>query len=99
MSTLNGQRQRALEVIAEKASDSIDTGRSPGSTSPGGCAGNNGDSEKPARTPDATAPSLGAQPPELTDSRSSEMLASAGGSVNGSGEGGERAVLLATKVH
>jgi ATP/maltotriose-dependent transcriptional regulator MalT len=99
MSTLNGQCQRAPEVIAEMASESTDTARPPGSTGPGGCAANNRDSEKPAHTPDVSTPSVGAQTLESTDSRNSEMLGSAGRSVNGAGEGAERAVLLATKVH
>ena len=99
MSTPNGQRQRAPAVIAENASDLIESPRSPGRTSPGGPAGNNGDAEKPAPTQDVSTPSVPARTLGSTDSRSSDVNGSAGRSDNGVAEGAERAVLLATKLH
>jgi LuxR family transcriptional regulator, maltose regulon positive regulatory protein len=71
----------------------------PVSTSPGGPAGNNGDAEKPAPTRDVSTPSVAARTLGSTDSRSADVIGSAGGSDNGAGEGAERAVLLATKLH
>jgi hypothetical protein len=99
MSTPNGQRQRAPAVIAENASDSIGSPRSPGITSPGGPAGNNGDAEKPAPTQDVSTASVPARTLGSTDSRGSDVIGSAGRSDNGVAEGAERAVLLATKLH
>ena len=99
MSTPNGHRRRAPAVIAEKASDSIESPRLPGRTSPGGPAGNNGDAGKPAPTQDVPTPSVPARTLGSTDSRSADVIGSAGRSDNGVGEGAERAVLLATKLH
>ena len=98
MSTPNGHRRRAPAVIAEDASDLIGLSRLPVSTSPGGSAGNNGDAEKPAPTQDVSTPSVAARTLGSTDSRSADVIGSAGGSDNGVGEGAERAVLLATKA-
>ena len=95
----NGHRQRAPEVIAKNASDSIGSPRSPRRTSPPDPAGNNWDAETPAPTRDAATPSLPARPLGSTDARSSDVIGSAGRSDNGVGEAGERAVLLATKLH
>jgi LuxR family maltose regulon positive regulatory protein len=83
----NGRRQRAPEVFADNASDSIGSPRLPGRTSPPDPAGNNWHAETPAR------------PLGSTDSRSSDMTGSAGRSDNGVGEAAARAVLLATKLH
>src|SRR6201993_2022976 len=99
MSTPNGHRQRASAVIAENASDSITSPRSPRRTSPPGPAGNNGDAEKPAPTRDGSTPSVPARTLGSTESRSSDMLGSAGRSDNGVEEAGAGAVLLATKLH
>ena len=96
MSTSNGQRGPAV-IAEENASDSIESPRSP-RTSPGGPAGNNGDAEKPAPIQDVSTPSVPARTLGSTDSRSSDMLGSAGRSDNGVAEGAERAVLLATKL-
>ena len=95
----NGHRQRAPEVIAENASDSIGSPLLPGRTSPPGPAGNNWDAETPAPTQDAATPSVPARPLGSTDSRSSDMSGSDGRSDNGVGEAAARAVLLATKLH
>ena len=95
----NGHRQRAPEVIAENASDSIGSPRLPGRTSPPDPAGNNWDAETPAPTHGASTPSFPARPLGSTDSRSSDMTGSAGRSDNGVGEAAARAVLLATKLH
>jgi LuxR family transcriptional regulator, maltose regulon positive regulatory protein len=97
MSTPNGHRQRGTAVIAESASDAIESPRSPRRTSPPGPAGNNGDAEKPAQTQDVSTPSVPARTLGSTDS--SDVIGSAGRSGNGVGEGAERAVLLATKLH
>ena len=98
----NGHRQRAPEVIADNASDSIGSPRSPRRTSPPDPAGNNGDAEQPAPTQDASTPSVAARTLGSTgsrSSRSSDMTGSGGRSDNGVGEAAARAVLLATKLH
>src|SRR5262245_23504302 len=95
----NGHRQRAPEVIAENASDSIVSPRLPGRTSQGGPAGNNGDTEKPTSIQDVSVPSVAARTLGSTDSRSADVNGSAGRSDNGAAEAAERAVLLATKLH
>ena len=95
----NGHRQRAPEVIAENASDSVESLRLPGRTSPPHPAGNGWDAENPASTQGASTPSVPAWPLGSTDSRSSDVIGSAGRSDNGVGEAGGRAVLLATKLH
>ena len=99
MSTPNGHRGRGPAVIAQNASDLIESARSPGRTSTGGPAGNNGDAEKPAPTQVVSTPSVAARTLGSTDSRGADVIGSAGGSDNGVGEGAERAVLLATKLH
>jgi LuxR family transcriptional regulator, maltose regulon positive regulatory protein len=99
MSTPNGQRSRATAVIADNPSDLLESPQLPGKTSPGGSAGNDGDAEKPAPTPDAPTPSVPARTPGSTDSRSSDVVGSDGHSDTGVAEDAERAVLLATKVH
>src|ERR1700756_67667 len=99
MSTPNGHRQRASAVIAENASDSITSPRSPRRTSPPGPAGTNGDAEKPAPTGEGSTRSVPARTLVSTDSRSADVIGSAGRSDNGVGEAGARAVLLATKLH
>src|SRR4051794_40557755 len=93
MSTPNGQRSRATAVIADNPSDLLESPRLPGKTSPGGPAGNDGDAEKPAPTPDAPTPSVPARTPGSTDSRSSDVIGSDGHGDAGVGEGAERAVL------
>jgi LuxR family transcriptional regulator, maltose regulon positive regulatory protein len=97
--SLNGHRQRAPEVIAENASDSIGPPRSPRRTSPPAPAGNNWDAETPAPTQDAATPNVPARLLGSTDSRSSDMTRSDGRSDSGVGEAAARAVLLATKLH
>lgn len=92
----NGHRERAPEVIADNASDSIGSPRLPGRTSPLDPAGKNWDAATPALTHEASTPSVPARPP---GSRNSDMTGSAGRSVNGVGEAAARAVLLATKLH
>src|SRR5690242_17942120 len=99
MSTPNGHRQRGPAVIAGNASELIESARSPGRTSPGGPAGSNWDAEKPASIEYVSTASVPARRLVSTDSRSSDVNGSAAGSVNGVGEGAERAILLATKVH
>jgi ATP/maltotriose-dependent transcriptional regulator MalT len=99
MSTPNGHRQRGPAVIAENASDLLESSRSPGRTSSPGAGGNGWDAEKPAPTEGAATPSVSARTLGSTDSQSSDMLGSAGRSDNGGGEAGARAVLPATKVH
>src|SRR5512132_2163791 len=65
----NGHRQHAPAVIAENASDLLESSRSPRRTSPPGPAGNNGDGEKPTPTQDASTPSVSARMLGSTDSR------------------------------
>ena len=95
----NGHRQRAPEAIAENASDSVESLRLPGRTSPPHPAGNGWDAENPASTQGASTPSVPAWPLGSTDSRSSDVIGSAGRSDNGFGEAAARAVLPATKLH
>src|SRR6516165_5011330 len=98
----NGHRQRAPEVIADNASDSIGSPRSPRRTSPPAPAGSNWDAKKPAPTQDASTASVAARTLGSTDSRSSrssDMTGSDGRSDNGVREAAARAVLLATKLH
>jgi LuxR family transcriptional regulator, maltose regulon positive regulatory protein len=95
----NGHRQRAPEVIAENASDSIGSLRLLGRTSPPDPAGNNWDAETPAPNQDAATPRVPARLLGSTDSRSSDVTGSAGRSDSGVGEAAARAVLLATKLH
>ena len=95
----NGHRQRAPEVIADNASDSMGSPRSPRRTRPPDPAGNNWDAETPAPTRDAATPSVRARPLDSTDSRSSDVTGSAGRSDNGVGDAAARAVQLATKLH
>src|SRR5574337_1798574 len=92
----NGHRQRAPEVIAETASDSIGSPQSPRRTSPGGPAGKSWDAEKLAPTQDAATPSVPARPLGSTDSRSADVN---GRSDNGIGDPAAPALLLATKRH
>src|SRR4051812_28468139 len=99
MRTSNGHRERAPAVIAENISDSIESPPQPRRTSPPGAAGNNGDAEKPSPIQDMLTLSVPARTLGSTHSQSSDMLGSAGRSDNGVGEGAERAVLLATKLH
>ena len=61
MSTPNGQRSQAPAVIADNPSDLLESPRLPGKTSPGGPAGNDGDAEKPALTPDVSTPNVPAR--------------------------------------
>ncbi|MDT5352963.1 MAG: hypothetical protein QOJ56_1495 [Mycobacterium sp.] len=95
----NAHGRRVLAAIPENASDSIGLLRSLRTTSPAGPARKNSDAETPAPTQDAPAPSAPARPLGSADSRSSDVISSAGGSDNGGGEAGARAVLLATKLH
>lgn len=95
----NGHRQRAQEVIAENASDSIGSPQLPGRTKPADPAGNDWDAEPPASTHGASTPSFPARLLDSADWRSSNMSGPAGRSDNGVGEAAARAVLLATKLH
>src|SRR6185295_7062987 len=88
MSTPNGHRQRAPEITAEDASDSMASPRSRGTTPHGGPAGT-----------DVSAPSVPAPPHGSTDTHGSDVIGSAGLGDNGVAEGAERAILLATKLH
>ena len=99
MSTSNGQRQSEPELIADNTSDSIEPPRSPRRTSVSGAAGHNGDAEKSAPIQNVSTPSVPARTLGSTDSRSSDMLGPDGPGDYGVGEGAERAVLLATKLH
>jgi LuxR family maltose regulon positive regulatory protein len=94
----NGQRRRPPAATAENASDSVKSPPSP-RTILGSPADNNGDAERPAPTQDALTPSVPARTLGSTDSRSSDVIGSDGRRDNGVGEGAERAVLLATKLH
>ena len=104
MRTPNGQGQRAAGVVAENASDLIESLRSPGRTGLGGPAGNDGDAG--SRRPPGRY-QCRVLPPGYTIQwvrMSSEVIGSAGQSDNGVGDNGvgdgaERAVLVATKVH
>ena len=62
-------------------------------------AGNDGDAEKLAHTQDVSTPSVAARTLGSTDSRSSDVIGSAGRGDNGIAEGPGQAVLLATKLH
>jgi LuxR family transcriptional regulator, maltose regulon positive regulatory protein len=99
MSTLNGRRRCGPAVIAENGSDLFGLPRLPGGTGLGGAAGNDGDGVGPARTGDGSTSSVGARGLGCTDSRSAEVNGWAGRGGNGVGEGAERAVLVATKLH
>ena len=99
MSTPNGYRSRGPGGIAENASGLKESAGLPGSASPGGAAGNNGDTEKPTSIQDVSVPSVAGRTLSSTDSRSSDVNGSAGRSDNGAAEGAERAILLATKLH
>ena len=90
-------RQVAREALAEKGSGSVGLLRSPGRT--GGSAGRNSDAEKLAPTQDVSTPSVSGRPLGSMVSRDAEVIGSAGRSRDGAGEGAERAVLLATKLH
>jgi LuxR family maltose regulon positive regulatory protein len=95
----NGHRQRGPEPIADNPSDLLESPRSPRRTNPPSGRGNNGDTEKPAPTQDVSTPNVPARTLGSTDSRRSDMIGSDGHRDNGVGEGAERAVLLATKLH
>ena len=99
MSTPNGHRSRAPAGIAENASGLKGSVAIAGQREPGRRCGNNGDTEKPTSIQDVSTPSVAARTLGSTDSRSSDMIGSAGRSDNGAGEGAERAILLATKLH
>jgi LuxR family maltose regulon positive regulatory protein len=90
----NAERQRA-------GVGSVSTGlsRLPGGARLGGHAGNNGDAAKPTPAQDASTPNIPARTRGSTSSRSSETIGSDVHSDKGVGEGAERAVLLATKLH
>ena len=64
-----------------------------------GLAGNNWHALKSASIQDVSMPGVAGRTLGSADSRSSDVNGSAAGSVDGVGEGAERAVLLATKVH
>lgn len=107
----NGHRQRAPEIVAENASDSMGSAitsspkaigspaRSQCRTSPPDSAENNWDAEKPAAATQGAMPNVFAQPLGSTNSWSSDMTGSDGRTGSGGGEGAARAVLLATKLH
>jgi LuxR family transcriptional regulator, maltose regulon positive regulatory protein len=99
MSTPNGRRQRGPAVIAESASDLLESARLPVSMSPGGAAGSNGDGEELAPTRDGSTPSVPVRVLGWTDSRGAVVSGWAGCGDNGVADSAERAVLLATKLH
>jgi LuxR family maltose regulon positive regulatory protein len=95
---LNGHRQRGSTAIPQNASDIVQLPRL-SRMDPGGPAGNDGDVEKLAHTQHLSLPGVAARPQDSVDLRCSDVTGSAGRSDNGVGEGAERAVLLATKLH
>jgi LuxR family maltose regulon positive regulatory protein len=99
MSVSEGPRRRAVEVVAESGSDFAESSRSSCGTDPVGGAGKNEDPAKLAPGEDVLIPNGSARALSSAVSLSPDVIGSSVASHDGVGEGVERAVLLATKLH